>query len=572
MKQSNQTSNLAKLQNSVDIALQQLKTNNTVERLWSHDATLWKKDPENAKVIQNRLGWLDSVDWLKKQVPDLLSFQKEVVAARFSHAVLLGMGGSSLAPEVFSQTFGPVKNMPRLIVLDSTDPDQVLQVEKQIDLLNTLFIVSTKSGTTLETLSFYRYFFEKVKSKRANQAGSQFVAITDSGTPLEKEANLLQFRRVFVNPTNIGGRFSVLSYFGMVPACVMGVDVKTLIDRIGQEKARSTPQTSDGANPGCFLGVVMAEAVKQGRDKLTIFMALKISSYGLWIEQLLAESLGKEGKGIVPIFGETPMGSTEYQNDRLFVFLHCGPVDSKTITKIKELQKASCPVIEINLADPYDLGEQFYRWAFATAIAGSLLGINPFDEPNVQEAKTWTNSLLKELKDHGKFPDFPNHFQGKNYFGTFGNSTCQKIAKQRNLAAFFKLVKPGDYISLGAYLPYEPEIEKKFVALRQKLKDKTKYATMFGFGPRYLHSTGQLHKGGPNSCVMILFTADSKANAAIPGQPFGFRELEYAQGMGDFRALDAKARRVVRLHLKQPISNALVEVEKLFDQTFSASF
>ena len=570
MKQGNQTSNLGTLEKAVYATLQELQASSTIKRLWNNDTTLWKKDPEHGKAIRNRLGWLTSVDWLQSQVVDLLTFQKEVIAAQFSHAVLLGMGGSSLAPEVLSQTFGPVRQMPRFFVLDSTDPNQVLKVEKEINLAKTLFIVSTKSGTTLETLSFYHYFFEKVKKEKGSQAGEQFVAITDSGAPLEQEAKALGFRRVFINPSNIGGRFSVLSYFGMVPASVMGVDVAKLIDRIAREKKLSTPQAANDISPASFLGVVVAEAVKQGRDKLTIFMAPEVSSYGLWIEQLLAESLGKEGKGVIPIFGEILADPEYYQNDRLFVFLHCGTVDSKVVSKINSLRKTNHPVIEIALSDPYDLGEQFYRWSFATAVAGVRIGINPFDEPNVQEAKTWTSSLLKEREDHGKFPKFPVHFRGENFEANFGEATEHLLRDGKDLASFLTLLKKGDYISLCAYLPYESTIEETFARFRLKLRDVTKHATMFGFGPRYLHSTGQLHKGGPNSCVMILFTADSKGDVPIPGQSFTFRELEYAQGMGDFRALDAKERRVVHFHLKQPILNALLEVEKLLAQALMA--
>ena len=562
----NQTSSLGTLQAAVDIACKEFEKKGTLKRIWEKDAALWKNEPQHQKVIQNRLGWLDSVNWLLEKKGDLTKFGQDVSRSGFRHAVLLGMGGSSLAPEVFCRTFERTANYPELIILDSTDPDQVLGVEREIDLAKTLFIVSTKSGTTLETLSFFHYFFEKMKQKKGNQAGESFVAITDSGTPLEKSAQELSFRRAFINPQNIGGRFSVLSYFGMVPLAAMGAHVGKMIDRIKAEVDASRGNKTSEPSAGALLGIAMAEAVKKGRDKLTIFMSPEIHSYGLWIEQLLAESLGKEGKGIIPIFGEPLESPDAYRGDRLFVYLSCGKKDAEMEKKLEALVSKDHPVIRISLEDSYDLGRQFYRWALATAVTGAELGINPFDEPNVQEAKTWTNLLLEELKKHGKFPEPDIHIKENNFYGTFGKSAVSKMDRPPELSSFLKLLEACDYISLSAYIPYDPEAEKILIRLRLKLRSATKAATMFGFGPRYLHSTGQLHKGGPNSCLMILMTADTKGDAPIPGQSFSFRELEYAQAVGDFQALDAKERRVVRFHLKQPIAKVLCEIEQFFNE------
>ncbi len=564
----NQTNALGSLQDAVDLACREFESSHVLKRLWAKDATLWKEDPAHQKVIQNRLGWLASADWLMEKVDELEKFAREIKEAGFQHAVLLGMGGSSLAPEVFCRTFGPVADAPELIVLDSTDPDQILYVEKNIQLEKTLFIVSTKSGTTLETLSFFNYFFEKMKQKKRSKAGENFVAITDPGTPLEKTSHELAFRRAFINPADVGGRFSVLSYFGMVPLAVMGASPREMIARIKRERDRSR-DNSNSICPGALLGITMAEAVKQGKDKLTIVMSPSIHSYGLWIEQLLAESLGKEGKGIVPIFGEPLTKPDQYKNNRLFVYLISDKEEHDIKQKLEILQQAGHPVIKIHLSDAYDLGEQFYRWSFATAIAGAKLKINPFDEPNVQEAKNWTNSFLEEVKNHGKFPDAERHIQGKVVYGTFGAATCKKMGQLLELASFLKLLTEDDYISLCAYFPYQKRIEERLQQLRFKLQSATKAATMFGFGPRYLHSTGQLHKGGPNSCLMILMTADTARDAPIPGQFFSFRQLEYAQAVGDSQALDAKDRRVVRFHLQQPIEKAFSEVEQLFAQALS---
>lgn len=556
---------LGDLQANVDLCLKEFEKNQLVKRLKEKDSLLWKNEPAHQKIIHNRLGWLDSALWLEKQVPELLSFAEEVKRSGFQYVVLLGMGGSSLAPEVFTQTFGRMVKGPKLIVLDSTDPDQVLWVEKTVQLEKTIFIVSTKSGTTLETVSFFNYFLEKLKKLKGEKAGENFVAITDSGTPLEENGKKLKFRKVFINPTNIGGRFSVLSYFGMVPFALMGGDVQKMVSRIKEEAERFSGSTQNTLYRGIFLGAVIGAAVRQKRDKLTFQISSEIHSFGLWIEQLISESLGKEGKGIVPIFGETLEAPSFYQNDRLFISIFSGKEEVLTEQKLKKLEQAGFPVIRIQLKDVFDLGSQFYEWAIATAVAGTLLEVNPFDEPNVQDAKNWTNLTLEEIKKNGKFLHPKPQIQGSDFYGVFSDYT---LSRAQSLSDFLKLTnqETKKYISLCAYFPYNSELETILTRLRMKLRDRIQAATMLGFGPRYLHSTGQLHKGGPNTCLMILFTAENKQDAPIPGQFFSFSQLEYAQAVGDYQALNSKNRLTVRFHLKQPLAKTLLEIEKIFDQ------
>lgn len=548
---------LGSLQAVVDQVTREMKSAQVFKRIWEHDASLWKTDANHTKVIKNRLGWLNSVEWLVQKQDELEAFQNEILKSGFTHAVLLGMGGSSLAPEVLRQTFGSAPQYPKFILCDSTNSDQVLAVERAVKLETTLFIVSSKSGTTLESASFYHYFYDKMKVKKGERAGENFIAITDGSTVLEEEAKTKKFRRAFINPTNIGGRFSVLSYFGMVPAAILGLNVKELIGRLELEVKTSVSEAESSA--GFQLGVLMAEAAKKGRDKVTIVMAKAVESYGLWIEQLIAESLGKEGKGIVPIFGEPLKSSVAYENDRLFVLLHCGPRERNIEEAAEKLSQAGHPVVHIDLVDSYDLGRQFYRWALATAVAGIPLAINPFDEPNVQEAKDWAKALLNELGKNGKFPEVKSHFEGKSFCLNFDKQSATK-AVGSSPKSFLGLLKSGDYINIAAYLPYSSETEQVIARLRSYLAKETKRATMFGFGPRYLHSTGQLHKGGPNNCLMIMITSDFAEDAKIPGQSFTFGQLEYAQAVGDFNALEAKGRRVLRFHIQQPIKSSLQEV------------
>ena len=467
-------------------------------RIWALDHTVWKPDPTE---ITNRLGWLYLPERMREQMDGLQEFAESCAA--FERIVLLGMGGSSLAPEVFSMTFG---GKP-LTALDTTHPEAIAAVEKDSDLKDTLFIVASKSGGTVETLSHFAYFHDKVKD------GSQFVAITDPGTPLEALARSKGFRRVFLNPADIGGRYSALSYFGLVPAALIGVDVHALLDS-AEEMAYACAECVPVAdNPGLKLGALIGEAAKAGRDKLTLLIPDEISSFGAWLEQLIAESTGKEGIGILPVEGE-PQGSPDvYGDDRLFVSLGVETA------------------LEPSLVIPFDgadkLGAEFFRWEFATAVAGHVLGIHPFDQPNVQEAKDATRRLLEA----DALPTEPYD----------------------DLGALLEAVRPGDYLAIQAYLPRTPDNSSRLQAARMRLRDRLRVATTLGFGPRFLHSTGQLHKGGPATGVFIQVVDEPSLDLPIPGKPYTFRRLLDSQSAGDLQALRARGRRVARVRLSESV-------------------
>ena len=463
-------------------------------RIWALDHTVWKPEPAG---IADRLGWLTLPEKMQEHIEPLEEFAKS--CAEFERIVLLGMGGSSLAPEVFSLTYG---GKP-LVALDSTHPEAVQDVERNGDLATTLFVVASKSGGTVETLSHLDYFFDKV------QDGSHFVAITDPGTPLETLARDRGFRRVFLTPPDIGGRYSALSYFGLVPAALIGMDLHALLES-AEEMAYACAECVPLAdNPGLLLGALMAEAAKAGRDKLTLLLPENVSAFGAWLEQLIAESTGKEGAGIVPIDGEAPGPADVYGDDRLFVSLG--------------VETDLEPAAVISFDGPDKLGAEFFRWEFATAVAGHILGIHPFDQPNVEEAKVVTKGLL--AKD--ALPAEP--------YGDVGT--------------LLDAVRPGDYIAIQAYLPRTEENTSRLQSARMKLRDRLRVATTLGYGPRFLHSTGQLHKGGPASGVFIQVVDEPAEDIAIPGKPYTFRRLLDAQSAGDLQALRTRGRRVARVRL-----------------------
>ena len=463
-------------------------------RVWAKDHTLWKPDPAD---ISDRLGWLTLPDTMEDRLAELTSFAES--CADFERIILMGMGGSSLAAEVLSTTLG---GKP-LTVLDTTHPESILAAERAGDLSRTLFIVASKSGGTVETLSHYAYFFDKVRD------GSQFVAITDPGTPLEALAQLNKFRRIFLSPVDVGGRYSALSYFGLVPGALMGVDLYALVDA-AQEMAYACHSWVHGAdNPGVWLGVLMATAARNGRDKLTLLLPDELASFGAWVEQLIAESTGKEGAGILPVTGEPTGAPDVYGDDRLFVSLG--------------IDTALTPSAVIPFSDPRKLGAEFFRWEFATAVAGHVLGINAFDQPDVEEAKEATRRVLEAYA-----PATP---------------------PSTSLTDLLKTVRPGDYIAIQAYLPRTAEHTARLQQVRTRLRDRLRVATTLGFGPRYLHSTGQLHKGGPATGVFIQVVDDPGADLQIPGKPYTFRRLLDAQATGDLDALRSRGRRVARVHL-----------------------
>jgi len=565
-----------------DAALAALGSANFLQKLWRKDPAPWSADPQHEAIIEHALGWLDFPERVRETSGELVAFAREA-AALFTHAVVLGMGGSSLAPDVLSRTFGHVPRFPRLHVLDSSDPVQVKALDDSLDIERTLFIVSSKSGTTTEPEAFFRYFFDRVaKTVGVAEAGKHFVAITDPGTPLESEALANGFRRVFRNDPNIGGRYSALSYFGMVPAAIAGYDVERLLDRgIGALHANgsSTPVASADA---VRFGAAIGSLAKAGRDKLTIVAHPLVESFGTWCEQLIAESTGKSGTGIVPIEGE-PLGVPEhYGEDRVFVFVGAGlpeehvtgDMDGAAIeTRLQLLEAAGHPVIRLAMRDVYDIGTQFALWEIATAAAGAVLGIDAFDQPNVQESKDNTKRLLADFAKTGELNE-PAAILETDAVRVIPLSGSKGLDFGANLSsaigAVLAQVTAGDYVAITAYIAMNDAHELRLRETRLAIRDARKVATTVGFGPRFLHSTGQLHKGGPPTGVFLQLTADAPFDLPIPGM-VGFRPLERAQALGDFESLDTRKRRGLRLHLTGPLAAALEALRDAVDDAVAAT-
>jgi transaldolase/glucose-6-phosphate isomerase len=544
--------------------LAQLEKDKVIRRIWDKDPSVWKDETAHQQVISTRLGWLDVVNEEDTFYEPVYALQREVKERGYSHAVLLGMGGSSLAAEVMRQTFGVVSGYPDLAVLDTTDPQALSLAAENVDLDNTLFIVSTKSGTTTETIALYRYFYGLMEARHATGAGEFFCAITDAGSPLEKIAREKNFKHLFLNPEDVGGRYSVLSYFGLVPAAVMGLDLERLLAsarRMATACARNVPTTS---NPAAWLGVIMGYLAEQGRDKVCLVASPRISSFGLWVEQLVAESTGKEGRGIVPVAGVLPNDPRDIDDDQIFVYLRLDGPSNPQDGLVNELKIAGHPVLTLHLADPYHLGGEFFRWELATAVAGHLLHVNPFDQPNMQESKSNTRRLLEYFKEHGHLPEegAPILEEGglKLYADKKTADTLRRVSAERRfdygplvnlLLAHMSLARSGDYIALMAYLAPTERHNELLEAIRQELRHATTRAVTLGYGPRFLHSTGQLHKGGPNNGVFIQITVENNEQVPIPGEPYDFMQLKRAEALGDMEALQAKKRRVVRFHLPE---------------------
>lgn len=564
---------LGKYSAAVNAALQQAEERGVISRIWRKDASLWKDDEAHQKIIRNSLGWLTVAEEMVRMTDELIAFADEIrEAANFKHVMLCGMGGSSLCPEVLRQTFGHQAGHPEVLVLDSTDPDALASFGKQIDISHCVFIIASKSGTTTEPLVFYKYWYERVRLHKPDP-GASFVAITDPGTRMEEMATADKFRRIFLNPTDIGGRYSALSYFGMVPAALVGVDIRKLLARAIAMKLRCAPEVPVLGNPGLRLGVIMGECAQAGRDKLTIITDHKVSALGLWIEQLVAESTGKEGKGILPVNGEALGPAEVYSDDRLFVSIAVGEIDAETQSKLNALEAAGHPVIYRTLSDVHDLGAEFFLWEMATAVAGWRLAINPFDQPNVQESKDATKALLEYFITHGELEQqTPLVSDGTVavYADERMRSTSPPSSLKEALQAHLAKAKPGDYIALLDYFEESPEIEATIQAIRTHLRNTTKCATTTGYGPRYLHSTGQLHKGGPNTGVFIQITAPDKIDLPIPEQPYTFSILKQAQAMGDFRSLLAHGRRAIRVHVGDDVLLGLKRLKELITQALPA--
>ena len=554
----------APLSAQVDEALGTLDAARAGTKLWDKDFTLWKNDRQIGQKIMDRLGWLDIARVLEPELRNLTNFANEVRREEYSHVLLLGMGGSSLCPAVLCATFGKQPGFPELLVLDSTDPAAVLAMERTIDISHTLFVVASKSGTTLETLSHFNYFYNAVRSKKDEQAATQsFIAITDPGSSLD--ASRFPFRYVFRNPPDIGGRYSALSYFGLVPATLMGIDVDALLDAALAMTTACGPNVPTRQNPGLVLGAVLGAAAKMGRDKLTIIASPAINQVGLWIEQLIAESTGKDGHGIVPVANE-PLGpSAVYGADRLFVYLRTeDQFDLAQDDAVAQLEAAGQPVIRLRLRNRYALGGEFYRWEVATAIAGYFLNINPFDEPDVQASKDATKRILTDFDRIGRFPALtPLLTDGTVRVVATGEmaNALRGINRMDGLRrAILSLGKPGDYLAIMAYLQPTAEYNTLLQQWRVALRDVGHLATTVGYGPRFLHSTGQLHKGGANNGIFIQLVGDDRDDAPIPDQKYTFGNLIHAQALGDYEALQSHHRRVVRIDLGTDIRGALTKL------------
>ncbi len=537
-----------------EAALAELERSEFAVRLWRKDPTLWKKEPEHQQVIRNALGWLNVAELMTDQVEALKAFSQEVRADGVRHVVLLGMGGSSLCPEVLARTFASAPGHPELIVLDSSVPEVVRSVERAVELQKTLFIVSSKSGRTIETLSQYRYFFELLAARAGTPAGKHFVAITDPDTALAALAREKRFRRLFLNPADIGGRYSALSLFGLVPAALIGLDIGALLDRATRMAHSSAGYVRAKDNAGVSLGAALGACYRAGRDKLTVVASPPIASFGLWLEQLVAESTGKEGRGLVPVVDE-PLGSPQsYGADRIFAYLRSGAgADPEQDRALAALAQAGHPVITVSVADKIDLGEEFLRWEIATATAGAIIGINAFDQPNVQESKDNTERLLRSFEQHQVLPvEAPLAVEAKLELHAPAALAPRLGAAglAGALKAFAGLARPGDYFALMAYVAPSARFEAEMARIRSAVRRRLSLATTFGYGPRFLHSTGQLHKGGPNTGLFVQITQEHDKGVAIPGQSYDFAVLNQAQSIGDFEALSRHGRRVVRVHLK----------------------
>ncbi|MDE2573642.1 MAG: bifunctional transaldolase/phosoglucose isomerase [bacterium] len=565
---------LGSAQAAAEQGLAQLKERRFDQRLWKKDAALWSSDPAHVKIISNALGWLDVPHEMLEHLADLQSFAAEVRANGFTDAVVLGMGGSSLAPDVFRLTFGRISGCPRLHVLDSSDPAQIVALERQLDLTRSLFFVSSKSGTTLEPNAFFRYFYDRVqKAVGSQRAAKQFVAITDPGTALEKEAREGGFLRIFTNMADIGGRYSALSFFGLAPAAVAGYDVKALLDEGTAGMAAAASSVTEEHSPGTRLGAIIGGLAKAGRDKLTLIAPPAAAAFGYWLEQLIAESTGKSGTGIVPVEGE-PLGDQGgYGDDRLFIYVADGlegdppdaggplpTIERDIAAKLRALEDAGHPVVRLRMSALTEIAQWMYLWEIATAAAGSLLGIDAFDQPNVQESKENTNALLEAFKEHGDFAEGKparEYADGLALYPLAGSPNLGRAELPETLAAIFAQLRPRDYLAITAYLPMTQANVDALRELRVLVRDHYKVATTVGFGPRFLHSTGQLHKGGPDTIVVLALTADAHESLAIPGLGASFGTLEHAQALGDFQALDSRRRRGARVHLGRDAEHGL---------------
>jgi glucose-6-phosphate isomerase len=529
------TTNIGKYETLVKGTLTKLSDAGVVARIWAKDHTVWKPNP---REITNRLGWLDVVNTMSNKAPMLSSVSAEIDCAGLRHVVLLGMGGSSLGAAVLGDTFGNRGSYPRLIVLDSTLPEAIQATVDSIDPELTVFLVSSKSGTTTEPLILYAFFRDLLDRELGKEeAGRHFVAITDEGTPLARLAEQDSFRHTFLNPSDIGGRYSALSYFGLVPAALIGMDVPLLLERAQAMRKGCSADVSVSRNAGAWLGTCIAALALTGRDKLTLITSPSIAAFGLWAEQLIAESTGKEGKGVIPISNEPMMKPEYYGDDRLFIYLRAADGENEASDAVVSgLVFSGQPAIVLQLRDTYDIGSEFFRWEFATAVAGAVLGVQPFDQPDVQKSKDVTGRLLEEFSASGSLP---------------------KLDTSGSLRDLLSHAGSGRYLAVMAYLEQTPETDKDLGRLRRRVGETYRMATTLGYGPRFLHSTGQLYKGGRNTGLFLQLTVDHDQDLRVPGKPYSFGTVADAQALGDFQALQAAGRLVVRVNLHQDNASAV---------------
>lgn len=543
-----------------------------IERVFAKDASLWKSDEAVQRGIRNRLGWCDSIEPMQGEAAAIAQFARETLDSGIRDIVLLGMGGSSLAPEVFSLVF-PAPPRRRFFALDSTDPASIRGIERTVNLRETLFIVASKSGKTIETLSQFRYFQAAMAYAGVNPPGRNFIAITDPGSFLEQQAKEHGFRRTFLNAPDIGGRFSVLSFFGAVPAALWGVDVNAVAASAAALKAASGANIAADANDALGLGALMGVAAQRGTNKMYLFASPSLVSLGSWVEQLVAESTGKEGKGVIPIAGEVP-GPASHFADGLGVFINlAGEENSELGSLAMWLRDEEIPVVKIDLAAREELGAEFFRWELATAVAGATLGINPFDEPNVQESKDNTGVILDQFQKTRVMPSgIPRIADGE--IGLFAEGPARNRIFTRRIGSalrtFFGDRQPGDYLAILAYVDRNEQNVRRLEKMRVLLRDKLKMPVLTGFGPRFLHSIGQLYKGGPPQGMFLQLTCSDQEEAAIPGADYSFSQLKMAQALGDLEALVKRDKPVIRLHMKNGATTGLAVVQTMIEEALLA--
>jgi len=523
-----------------------LLNDNVVRRIWDGDISVWNatQGSSDAKSIASRLGWLNVADTVGGEINRIVTLADAVKAEGIRSVYLLGMGGSSLCAEVIASVFGVADGYPRLTVLDTTDERTITQAASSTEPEETLFIVASKSGGTVEVASMERFFWRRMKDALGRDAGRHFIAITDPGTALQALAETRRYRDVFLNPADIGGRFSALSLFGLVPAALIGAPVKQL-ESAGTAMAEGCRQ-EDHLNAGLELGAFIGAAVQNGRNKLTVALSPRLASLGLWIEQLIAESTGKHGTGALPVVDESLGAAEEYGNDRAFVAIST-EVDEPDARRLRVVDAAGHPILRLTTRIA-DLGSEFFRWEFATAVAGAVLRINPFDEPNVAEAKDKTKALLAAYAAQGKLPE-PSVAAENDAVAIFTKKFIRTSAAAVVRSALSSL-GPGDYVAFLSYLPADSDVQSAVADVRLAIRARFRVASTFGVGPRYLHSTGQFHKGGPNTALAFVITADDETNTEIPEAGYSFSVLKRAQALGDVDTLDAHDRRTVRIHIK----------------------